>query len=81
MMRMTSILPLLQSMAKKGVSAVLDEEVQNALAVLAKATAPEKADGEKEEDLKLKIFRRKRAERPHASRITKQDLANCKVCC
>jgi hypothetical protein len=71
----------MQSMGKKGVSAVLEEEVANAMSVLARATAPANSPGDGEaHEHKHWILHRKHHASSNATRITQEDLANCKVC-
>ena len=62
-------------------SAVLEEEVANAISVLARATAPPdgKGDGEAHEH-KHWLLHRKHHASSDATRITQEDLANCRVC-
>ena len=72
----------MQSMGRKGVSAVLEEEVANAMSVLARATAaPDDSSGAHAGgEHKHWLLHRKHNSSPSACRVTQQDLANCRVC-
>jgi hypothetical protein len=69
-------------MGRKGVSAVLEEEVANAMAVLARATAApdDSSGGHAGGEHKHWLLHRKHNSSPSACRVTQQDLANCRVC-
>jgi hypothetical protein len=76
------VLQHVKSMGKKGVSAVLEEEVKNAISVLARATAPSDSKGGTHADEhKHWHLHRKHHTSSSASRLTQQDLTSCKVRC